>query len=140
MTLRVAVVDDNAMDRQLATEAFSEACPACTVDLFSSGPAVLSHLLTAEVLPDVLLLDLNMPGCSGFEVLTSLKADPRLAQIPVVMFTTSSASRDVAEAYALHASSYVVKAPSFHAFLDQVEAFVTYWQLNRVSRAGPGGA
>lgn len=134
MTLRVALVDDNAMDRQLATEAFSEACPACTVDLFPSGLAALCHRRAADDLPDM-LLDLNMPGLNGFEVLTTLEADPRLAQIPVVMFTTSSASGDVAEAYDLHASAYVMKAPSFQAFLDQVEAFVTYGQLNRVARA-----
>lgn len=105
MTLQVAVVAENAY----------------TVDLFPTGPAALCHRRAADVLPDVLLLDLNLPGLSGFEVLTGLKADPRLAQNPVVMFTASSASGDVAEADDLHASASVMKAPSFQAFLGQVE-------------------
>ncbi len=130
MKLRLALVDDNPMDRDLATEALDEACPDCEVELFASGQAVLTHLQTVGVLPDVILLDINMPGMNGFEVLRALKADPRLCLIPVVMLTTSGASEDIQQAYTLHASSYVVKAASFSAFLEQVESFIRYWTLN----------
>lgn len=131
MNLRVALVDDNPMDRDLATEAFEEACPACVLEVYPSGRAVLAHLQSTAPLPDVVLLDLNMPGLNGFEVLSALKADARLQMIPVVMLTTSGHPDDIAQAYTLHASSYVVKAPSFAAFVGQVEAFIGYWRLNR---------
>ncbi len=131
MKLRVALVDDNPMDRLLAAEAFEEACPDCVLEVYPSGRAVLAHLESAALLPDVVLLDLNMPGLNGFEVLSALKADARLQMIPVVMLTTSGNPDDIAQAYTLHASSYVVKAPSFAAFVGQVEAFIGYWRLNR---------
>ncbi len=134
MTLRIALVDDNPLDRDLATEAIKEACADCTLETHASGRAALDHLRGATTLPDVVLLDLNMPGLNGFEVLTAMKADARLHLVPVVMLTTSSAAADVEQAYALHASSYVVKAPSFGAFVAQLEAFIRYWRMNRPAR------
>ena len=131
MQLRMALVDDNPMDRHLATEAFNEVCPDCLLDLHASGEAALTALRQAETLPDVLLLDINMPGMGGFDVLTAIKHDPRLCLIPVVMLTTSSAVTDIQHAYTLHANSYVVKAPTFSAFIEQVEAFIGYWALNQ---------
>jgi len=131
MKLRLALVDDNPMDRLLAAEALEEVCPGCTLETYASGQAVLTHLRHAVTLPDVILLDINMPGLTGFDVLTALKADPRLNLIPVVMLTTSSAEADIAQAYTLHASSYVVKASTFSAFLEQVDAFLRYWKMNQ---------
>lgn len=135
MKLRVALVDDNPIDRLLAAEALEEVCAHCTLESYDSGQAALAHLLHAKALPDVLLLDINMPGMNGFEVLTALKSDARLSLIPVVMLTTSNAATDIEQAYTLHASSYLVKAPTFTAFLSQVEAFIRYWQLNRPALA-----
>ncbi len=131
MTLRVALVDDNPTDRLLAAEALREVRADCTLETYDSGPAALAHLRTAPRLLNVLLLDINMPGMDGFEVLSALKADARLSLIPVVMLTTSNAPADVREAYTLHASSYVVKAPSFVAFVAQLDAFIGYWRMNR---------
>lgn len=131
MNLRVALVDDNPMDRLLAVEALTEVCPECTLETYASGRAVLDHLRHTETLPDVVLLDINMPGLTGFDVLKAMKTDPRLSLIPVVMFTTSNAAADIQQAYTLHASSYVVKAATFSAFLEQLEAFIRYWRLNQ---------
>lgn len=135
MKLRIALVDDNPMDRLLAAEALEEVCADCTLDVYPSGQAVLDHLRTASTRPDVLLLDINMPGLTGFDVLKALKADLRLSLIPVVMLTTSNAEADIEQAYTLYASSYVVKAPTFSAFLEQLEAFIRYWRLNQPALA-----
>lgn len=135
MTLRIALVDDNPLDRALATEAFEEVCADCTLETYASGRVALDHLRRAAKLPDVLLLDINMPGLNGFDVLDAMKADARLHLIPVVMLTTSSNPDDVAQAYTLHASSYVVKASGFGAFVAQLEAFIRYWRLNRPALA-----
>lgn len=132
MKLRIALVDDNSMDRLLAAEALQEVCTECSLDVYPSGQAVLAHLRTATSLPDVLLLDLNMPGLTGFDVLKALKADRRLSLIPVVMLTTSTAEADIEQAYTLHASAYVEKAPTFSAFLEQLQALIRFWQMNRV--------
>lgn len=136
MTLRIALVDDNPMDRHLAAEALDEVCPGCLAETFASGQALLRHLHAAP-LPDLLLLDLNMPGLTGLDVLQALKADPRLSLMPVVVLTTSSAPSDIEQAYALHASSYLVKAATFTEFLAQVDALIRYWTLNRTVPARP---
>ncbi|MBZ9714518.1 response regulator [Deinococcus multiflagellatus] len=126
------LIDDNPHDQLLAIEAFTELCPDCHLTTASSGHEALELLRNTADLPDVVLLDVNMPGMNGFEVLQALKADLRLAHIPVAMLTTSGARSDVQTAYTLYASSYLVKAPSFTDFLDQIDAFLRYWQHARV--------
>lgn len=125
---RFLLIDDNLHDQVLAREAFEELCPDCHLTVASDGPEALTLLRAATELPEVILLDVNMPRMNGFEVLQALKADPRLRLIPVVMLSTSSAGADITEAYTLHASSYLVKAEDFGAFLEQIEAFLAYWR------------
>ncbi|ACO47956.1 response regulator [Deinococcus deserti] len=128
------LVDDNPTDRLLAQEAFAELQPDCTLTCVASGLEALDFLQVAVPLPDVILLDINMPGMNGFQLLERLKNRPELKGIPVVMLSTSNAAEDIRQAYTLHASSYVVKSPSFEAFMAQVEAFLGYWQATRVAR------
>ncbi|GGB78784.1 response regulator [Deinococcus soli (ex Cha et al. 2016)] len=122
------LIDDNPHDQFLAIEAFGELCPDCHLTLASDGQQALTLLRAAEVLPDVILLDVNMPRMNGFEVLQALKDDPQLRLIPVVMLSTSEARDDITTAYTLYASSYLVKAQDFGAFLDQIEGFLAYWR------------
>lgn len=129
------LIDDNVADQLLAQEAFEQLCPECTLQIFSGGRPALDWLLSAPDHPDVILLDVNMPEMNGFEVLQELKRHPRLALIPVVMLSTSGARGDVATAYTLHASSYLVKAPGFDAFLQQIDTFLTYWRETRLAHA-----
>lgn len=129
------LVDDSLQDRLLAQEAFELICPNCTLTCVGSGHEALMLLDDPTFEPDVILLDLNMPGMNGFEVLKALKHDPRLGHIPVVILSTSNAQQDISEAYTLHASSYLVKSANFAEFLKQVETFLHYWQVNRTVRS-----
>ena len=124
---RVLLVDDNPADLMLAKEVFADHGEHLTVTTCASGDEALALLRSGET-PDVMILDVNMPVMSGFEVLQVIKADPALMSIPVVMLSTSSQPGDVARAYTLHASSYLVKSTSFQNFVDQVDAFVTFWR------------
>lgn len=128
---QVLLVDDNPADLLLAQEVFSEYDGALSVTTCSSGQEALDRLQAPGTRPDVVILDVNMPVMSGFEVLQAIKDDPALVCIPVVMLSTSSHPGDVARAYTLHASSYMVKSSSFQAFMDQVDAFVTFWRESR---------
>ena len=130
-TRHYLLVDDAPQDRFLAQEAFEHLCPECVLTCVESGVEALELLRSPGFQPDVILLDLNMPGMSGFELLRTLKDDARLAHIPVVILSTSNAQRDVNEAYILHASSYVVKSASFADFLEQLERILHYWRLSR---------
>ena len=127
------LVDDTPQDRFLAQEAFEYLCPECVLTCVGSGQEALNLLQAPGFEPDVVLLDLNMPGMSGFEVLQAMKEDPRLVHIPVVILSTSSAHKDVKQAYTLHASSYLVKSASFADFLEQLEQILNYWDMSRTT-------
>lgn len=132
--LRLLLVDDSLMDRHLAEEVFAEYAHLCEVTTVGSGQEALTYLRSpGAALPDVVLLDVNMPGMSGFEVLEALKADPRLVPIPVVMLTTSNHDHDITRAYTLHASSYLIKSVSFQDFVAQVEGFLEFWTRARLT-------
>lgn len=127
------LIDDSVTDQWLAREAFEQLCPDCTLRCFDRGAVALDWLRSAPERPDVILLDINMPGMSGFEVLEQLKADPELTLIPVVMLSTSGDRGDVSRAYTLHASSYLVKAPGFGDFLKQIDACLDYWRAAQLA-------
>jgi CheY-like chemotaxis protein len=77
--------------------------------------------------PNLILLDLRLPKVDGLEVLTTVKANPDLARIPVVVLTTSAAEMDMAKAYGNHANSYLIKPVDFPQFLKLMDALGYYW-------------
>ncbi|MEL6348434.1 MAG: response regulator [Myxococcota bacterium] len=91
------------------------------------GMNYLNQAVTANEMPDLILLDLNMPRKDGLEVLQELKSDPRFSTVPVVILTTSDASRDIHRAYKNHANSYVQKPFSLAAYMKAVEDLGRYW-------------
>jgi len=79
--------------------------------------------------PSLILLDLRMPRVDGLEVLQTIKSDPHLARIPVVVLTTSAAETDLARAYDHHANSYLVKPIDFSMFSTLLETIGCYWLI-----------
>jgi two-component system, chemotaxis family, response regulator Rcp1 len=77
--------------------------------------------------PDLILLDLNLPGKDGREVLAELKADPDLKTIPVVVLTMSRAEADIFRAYELQANCYITKPLDFVQFLDVIRTIEHFW-------------
>ena len=77
--------------------------------------------------PDLVLLDINLPGKSGLEVLAELKQDPELSSIPVVMLTSSEAAQDLQQAYALHANCYVIKPLDLDQLLQVIQSLGEFW-------------
>ena len=77
--------------------------------------------------PDIILLDLNLPGKDGREVLSEIKVEPDLSQIPVVVLTTSQADEDIIRAYQLHANCYVTKPVDFNQFMHIVSTIEEFW-------------
>lgn len=77
--------------------------------------------------PGLILLDLRLPKVDGLEVLETIKGDPELCQIPVVVLTTSAAETDMIRAYQNHANSYLVKPVNFPEFVEMMKAIGYYW-------------
>jgi chemotaxis family two-component system response regulator Rcp1 len=131
---RLLVVEDSESDVELLREALADSEPGVAMDIVRHGEDALAFLrregqFAAAAHPDLVVLDLNLPRMGGFEVLKALRADvdPRLRRLPVVVFTTSSATPDVETAYDLHASSFVTKPTAFEHYLDTVRAFREFW-------------
>lgn len=133
--LRVLLVDDDPGDRLLAEEAFSSHATRVAVSTCEDGQQALELLRrNLESLPDVIILDLNMPVMSGFDVIREIRANEQLRHLPVVILSTSDSSADVARAYDLLASSYMVKSHSFPGFVEQIDNFVRFWHDCRFRR------
>ena len=127
----VWMTDDNPAELEIAEEAVRETGFIGRFVTFTGGATTLAALADlgerpAEM-PDVLILDVKMPGLGGIEVLQRLKADTRLAAIPVVMFTTSAQGQDRDRCLRLGAADYVVKPVGFTEFLTLFEDLVRTW-------------
>lgn len=130
--IEILLVEDSEPDILLTQEAFAEAQVKNRLHVARDGDEAIDFLRRQgehadAPRPDVILLDINMPRKNGLEVLTELKADPQLASIPVLMLTTSQADTDISDAYARHASGYVIKPVGFENFLDAIRAFENFW-------------
>jgi CheY-like chemotaxis protein len=131
--LRVLLVDDSLTDRLLAEEAFALLEQRYTLVTAASGIEALSALTAVDaVLPDLVLLDVNMAGMDGFTVLSIINAHPTLRALPVLMLTTSTADHDVARAYALHASAYMPKSINFQQFSEQIQSLMSFWAKSKL--------
>jgi CheY-like chemotaxis protein len=78
-------------------------------------------------MPNLILLDLRLPKVDGLEVLKTIKSDPKLSNIPVVILTTSAAESDKVKSYDYHANSYLVKPVDFSQFVRLMDTFGYYW-------------
>lgn len=126
------LVEDNEADVVLMQEAFGVQCPQARLHVARDGVAALdllhrSILLAGIPRPDLILLDLNLPRKGGLEVLEERRADPVLRAIPVVVLSTSGASRDIQRAYDLGANAYLLKPRDLPGVFEQVRLIAQFW-------------
>jgi CheY-like chemotaxis protein len=132
---RILLVEDSRMDVELTLDAFREARLANTISVASNGQAALDYLFgrgsyadrTTYPLPNLILLDLKLPGIDGHMVLRQIKGTPELKRLPVIILTSSKEEGDRALSYDNGANSYLVKPVSFEGFLDVVRQLEDYW-------------
>ena len=77
--------------------------------------------------PDLILLDLNLPGKTGFEVLTEIKSDPKFRVIPVIILTSSNSQQDIIHCYQKYANSYIIKPSGYLAFFEAIRQLELFW-------------
>ncbi|MEK6806832.1 MAG: response regulator [Pseudomonadota bacterium] len=128
----ILLVDDNVMDLRLMREALRELGLNHHLQVAGDGRQAIEILRVADTAqgaprPDLVLLDLNMPLSDGREVLTTIKSDPGLSTIPVVMLSSSREKRDVMDCYRLHANSYLVKPQYFADYISLLRSTCDYW-------------
>lgn len=131
-SLGLLVVEDIPGDVRLIKEALQEVRANVTITVAEDGKKALD-LVTQSVqnegtpLPDLILLDLNLPRISGHEVLATLKQNPQTRQIPVIVFTSSRAESDIRRAYELHANAYVRKPSTLEGLISAAHGLRRFW-------------
>ncbi len=135
LPLTILSAEDDPDDCLLVEDAFRESGQESHLTFVQDGHALLDYLhregdfATPEEAPrpDLILLDLNMPGKDGRESLAEIKADPDLRSIPVVVLTTSTAEEDILRTYDLGCAGYITKPASYQDMLDMVKVLNQYW-------------
>jgi CheY-like chemotaxis protein len=130
--VEILLVEDNAGDVRLTREALKEGRIRNRLHVVSDGEHALRFLRKQDEYadaprPDLILLDLNLPRLDGREVLTDIKNDPLLKQIPVVVLTSSRAEKDLLSAYDQHANCFITKPVGFEDFMEVVRSIESFW-------------
>ena len=133
--LTILLVEDDLADQKLIKISLRRQKVANDLCVVSSGEEGMDFLhrrgdyKSGAPRPDLILLDLNMPGMGGKEFLRRIKEDEKLKQIPVVILTTSEAEKDIIDSYKLQASGYVHKPVTLEEFKEAMKKLKAYWFL-----------
>lgn len=100
----------------------------------NNGEEALQILEKKDELPDVVLLDLNMPKINGIEFLKILKGDDVLKYIPTIILTTSSNQKDLLECYKIGIAGYVLKPLKYEDYVSKIEKLLAYWSINELKK------
>ncbi len=131
--ITILLADDDPDDRLLVHEAFKENHLANLLETVADGEELMDYLhrkgkfSEVNIMPGLILLDLNMPKKSGLEALKEIKGDPKLRRLPVVILTTSKAEEDIVRSYDLGVNSFIVKPVTFEALVELVKNIDRYW-------------
>ena len=135
--LVILLVEDEEAHAALTRRAIRKAGNANQVDVVGDGEKALDYLYNRKAYadqdryprPGLILLDLNLPGISGIEVLKTIKSDPSLRSIPVVVLTTSERDDDIRQCYMNHANSYLTKPVGCGDFEEKIKSLDYYWLI-----------
>lgn len=130
--VRILLVEDNPGDVRLTKEALKESRICNEILVARDGEEAMSILRQKKEggkvsIPQLILLDLNLPKKDGREVLKEIKADEMLKRIPVIVLTTSASEEDILKSYNLHANCYITKPVDLKKFLKIMKITGDFW-------------
>ncbi len=125
-------MDDNPADIDLSRDVLSRNPCRSNVHSVGDGIEAMAFLhrggkYKTAIRPDIVFLDLNLPGKDGKSVLTEAKSDPALRKIPIVIFSTSSAHKDIHSSYELGANCYITKPGNLKDFVATLSSVADFW-------------
>ena len=127
--LTFLLIEDDEIERMKFHRVFEQEGFDHTIIEAINGESA-QDMLKKEPLPDVILLDLNMPKMNGLEFLNHLKKDPVLKYIPAIVLTTSNNHRDMLECYKIGIAGYLLKPLKYQEYIAQIKVMVHYWEKN----------
>jgi CheY-like chemotaxis protein len=125
--VKILLVEDNEGDILLTREALRDGKIKNEISVAMDGQEALDMLYAATLLPDIILLDINLPKLNGLEVLAIIKKDENLRTIPVIMLSTSAAESDIINSYANYASCFITKPVDYNRFIEVIRTIEDFW-------------
>jgi two-component system response regulator len=132
LSFEVLLIEDDPGDVELTETALARSKLKINLNVVNDGEEAIAYLrgegqYTDAVRPNLIVLDLNLPGLSGLEILSAIKSDQRLKSIPVVILTTSDASTDIIKSYELGVNCYVTKPIGLKEFVKIFNSIEDFW-------------
>jgi CheY-like chemotaxis protein len=138
---RVVAVEDNPGDVRLVEDGVAAAAAELDLQIIKSGRAAIERLTSLDAgdpreHPDLILLDLNLPGKSGFDVLRAVRTETDFRDVPVVVVSSSQNRDDITRVYELSGNAYVTKPADPDDYIEMIAAIVDFW-IESASRSAP---
>ncbi|AUC74366.1 MULTISPECIES: response regulator [Flavobacteriaceae] len=131
-TLKILLIEDDMIEKMKLNRTTSALQLNHHIIEANNGEEALELLENKDNLPDIILLDLNMPKINGIEFLGILKKDPVLKYIPTIILTTSNNQKDLLECYKIGVAGYVIKPLKYEDYVSKIEKLLAYWSINEL--------
>ena len=132
--MKILFIEDDAIECMKMQRTVSKSESNHEIVEAGNGEVALDYLKTANPLPDIVLLDLNMPRMNGIEFLEILKADERLRYLPTIILTTSLNRNDLLSCYKIGVAGYLIKPLKYEDYEDKINKLLAYWDINEFAR------
>lgn len=133
-TLNILLIEDDMIEVMKLNRTISSLKLKHKIVEANNGEEALKILEKKEELPDIILLDLNMPKINGIEFLSILKKDAVLKYIPTIILTTSNNQKDLLECYKIGIAGYVLKPLKYEDYVFKIERLLAYWSINELKQ------
>jgi len=132
--LKILLIEDDAIEVMKFKRVLSKMKESIqyNLNIAQDGEQALEFLKSKLDIPDIILLDLNMPKIGGIEFLSILKADETLKYIPTIILSTSNNEKDLLDCYKIGIAGYVVKPLKYEEYVLKIEKLLNYWSINQM--------
>jgi len=130
--LNILLIEDDTIEIMKLNRTISSLQLKHKIIEANNGEDALLLLEKKDSLPDIILLDLNMPKINGIEFLTILKKDPVLKYIPTIILTTSNNQKDLISCYEIGIAGYIMKPLKYEEYVSKIEKVLSYWSINEL--------
>ena len=133
--MNVLFIEDDAIESMKLHRTIAKSETKHQLTEAKNGEEALAYLQSGKPLPDIILLDLNMPRMNGIEFLRILKADKKLRYLPTVILTTSQNRSDLLECYKVGIAGYLSKPLKYEDYEEIILRFLKYWEVNELVKS-----
>lgn len=133
--MHILLIEDDTIEIMKLERTVSKLAVNHKITQAKNGEAALDILKSGDKVPDIILLDLNMPRMSGIEFLKVLKGDEKLRYLPTIVLTTSENRVDLLECYKIGIAGYVIKPLKFEDYEHKLKRVLEYWDINELVKA-----